>query len=222
MLSPWLKMNIGRSATTYKQSQSELLQLPRELPTQVWELVLTVNKPRVELVWPALADRSNYRPSVLSLLETCRAIRDEAGTIFYATNHLVLRCRGHMHAPRFCQFLTVRQREVIQSITICVMKASFALVILEDLSLLPNLRKLRLERRTRPDSADIENWTMELDRLQAKLENIKALRVFEIHNAKPKLASCLGEEIVARQLESVDRALLKAMRRKNQRNMRLG
>lgn len=69
-----------------------LTKLPIELRTSIWELALRVPSTNAddnhELVW--LTPDQRPRPSVLSLLLTCRQINHEAADIFYRVNRLAI------------------------------------------------------------------------------------------------------------------------------------
>ncbi len=107
MLTPW---RFPRSSTIpNSQTGCGLFRLPPELRTFIFVLALTIpvdeGKP-VKLVQKHRAP--TQQPSVLSLLQTCRLVNDEAYGIFYAVNHLrflfldldpTRACIGHRRPP---------------------------------------------------------------------------------------------------------------------------
>jgi hypothetical protein len=79
------------------QTQCKLFALPAELRNEIYTLVLRVttdNDGRVKLS-PL---QHSTTPSVLSLLQTCRLVCDEAEGIFYNCNHVELYHR-HLYYP---------------------------------------------------------------------------------------------------------------------------
>jgi hypothetical protein len=81
------------------QTQCKLFALPAELRNEIYTLVLRVQPNNNDYgCIPISPLQNSTRPSVLSLLQTCRLICDEAEGIFYNCNHIEIYHR-HLYHP---------------------------------------------------------------------------------------------------------------------------
>jgi hypothetical protein len=160
-----------------RQDQCILFRLPAELRLRIYEQALSINSPTVHLKWYP----SNYlRPSILSILETCRRINAEAESIFYTINHFQYLTTRPRHATAFSQSLSPVRRNAIRRITISVSSGSEALSQIQELTLLSKLQTLRIERRLDVRYIDIGTWKLLAKQIKMELEKFSGLRELDI------------------------------------------
>ena len=87
------------------QAQCGLFSLPAELRNYIYTLVLTVQPNERGTISLTKTPTHPTIPTVLSILQTCRLIRDEAQGIFYSVHDLELRARFESPVWRPEQFL---------------------------------------------------------------------------------------------------------------------
>ncbi|KAH8812888.1 hypothetical protein F5884DRAFT_856179 [Xylogone sp. PMI_703] len=163
-----------------EQHQCKLFSLPAELRLRIYKQVLSIESPSVQLKWCPAKHRNSLRPSVLSILETCRRIYIEAEPIFYSVNHFQYPVETPRFATGFCKAINPNRRDAIRSLTIVVSSGSQALRIIEELIPLSKLQKLRIERRQSIRYLEIESWAVLAKQLKMELEKLSELRELEI------------------------------------------
>lgn len=152
------------------QAQSRLLALPAELRTRIYELVLSQPpNPKGRITIRHDDERvpcGKARPSVLSLLRTCRLVYQEAAGIFYAQNELELyRRENYFSDETFDHFVNSLSGSRLNSIwvmavqVICLPDAEILFDYFIDsgiLHTLPSLEKVIIRQR-------VERWDLEFD-----------------------------------------------------------
>ena len=124
----------------YPQLTSNFFTLSPELRNRIYHLVLHI--PGLQLVKSDQLPPS-APPSVLSLLQTCRQIRDEAQGIFYACNELRL-ARPHFD---FLRTLSLPRLKAISTVTILTTWFfEVATVLVKRCQLLPRLKTIKIQQ----------------------------------------------------------------------------
>ncbi|RFU33962.1 hypothetical protein B7463_g2384, partial [Scytalidium lignicola] len=164
----------------HEQHQCRLFSLPVELRLRIYEQVLSIESPSVQLKWYPANHRKNLRPSVLLILETCRRIYIEAEPIFYSINHFQYPVVTPRLATSFCKAINPNRRDAIRSLTIVASSGSKALCTIQELTLLSKLQKLRIERQQSIRYIEIESWVVLAKQMKMELENLSELRELEI------------------------------------------
>jgi hypothetical protein len=157
-----------------------LFSLPIELRLRIYEEVLFIESSEVRLKWYPANYRKKLRPSVLSILETCRRIHGEAESIFYSINQFQCPIETSSLAPGFFQSIGPIRRDAIRSLTVSVSSGSKALALIQDVTLLSKLQKLRIERQLCIRYIDIGTWVVLAKQLKTELKKLGELRELEI------------------------------------------
>lgn len=135
------------------QTQCRLLQLPPELRNEIWTLVMQCPRNNAEQFQQALlTTRHNaQRPSVLSLLLTCRFIQDEAYGIFYSCQFIEVSLQKEHWARGGLKHLSKTigpDRSVaIERLIITVDRAMEITMIFKHLRCLPRVKLAMIELR---------------------------------------------------------------------------
>ena len=195
----------NHTISIHKQHHCRLFSLPVELRLRIYELVLSIESPKVQLKWYP-ANRKPLRPSVLLILETCRRIYIEAEPIFYSINHFQYPLETPRLATSFCKAIGPKRRGAIRSLTIVASSGSKALSTIQELALLSKLQKLRIERQQSIRYIDMETWVVLAKQLKRELENLSELRELEIVTPET-ITPTEVEEHRMRRLDQIDALL---------------
>jgi hypothetical protein len=182
----------------HEQDLCELFTLPVELRLRIYEQVLSIESPKVQLNWIAASHRQNFQPSVLSILETCRRIYVEAEPIFYSINHFVYPNRWLRSVTGFSRTINPFRRNAVRSITISASSAGAALSMIEEVTLLSKLQKLRIERRYSIRYTDVGSWVVLAKQLKMELEKLSELQELEIFTPETVTPTPVEEQMVQR------------------------
>lgn len=172
-----------------EQTQSRLFTLPAELRVQIYELVVHIPQ-QAQIRWRS--PLSEWPPTVLSLLQTCRKMHTEAAEIFYAINKISYsllddevytintKLNDRLPNDRPTSFLAAigsRRRNAITSLTISPESGSLAIRMIEQLHLMPNLRSLHFQfPYYNPHSQGLYSWTGLAKELKSALGNMEHLQ----------------------------------------------
>ena len=138
------------------QTHSRLLQLTPELRNLIYDYVFTAAAPPTPIMLPShpaqhgtvinfVHNTSLKRllspppPSILSLLQTCRQIHDEASAIFYHINHLYMHCFG---LQKFSVTANLARLCLIRELTVVVDVGEAITAVLKKLRRATGLRVL--------------------------------------------------------------------------------
>lgn len=185
------------------QEQSPLFRLPPELRLQIYELILKIHSDN-DIVHTT--NNPTTRPSVLSILETCRVIDSEAAPIFYILNTL-----STSHPSSFLSSLGLRRRNAITRFAVTAFTAAELHISLKGLEPVSQLKSLHIVRKQSVRFTSVSEWRMMAPQLVAvigrfeKLEEVKVITP-EVRDATAR------EQADLQSLEEVDRRLCAAVR----------
>lgn len=100
------------------QTECKLFSIPAEIRNHIYYLVLTVKPEDSCRVSLTSIPAHSEQPTVLSILQTCRLVTDEAQAIFYNTNHIVLRERYDMPIADFVRRTSLKRLSGIRNLTV--------------------------------------------------------------------------------------------------------
>ncbi|OAQ61595.1 hypothetical protein VFPPC_09417 [Pochonia chlamydosporia 170] len=186
-----------------EQAQCILFRLPIELRLRIYEEVLRIKSPKVQLKWYPASHRTSPHLSVLSIIETCRRIHAEAEPIFYSINYIQYSVTTPRPSTSFFQTISPTRLESIRSLIISVSSGGEALHIIRELMPLTKLQKLMIERQQCVRYIDIQAWIVLAKQLKMELEKLSELQILDIITPEtPKQTP--EEEQRMRRLDQVD------------------
>lgn len=168
------------------QQQSRLLSLPAEIRNRIYHYVLAVNKSKhgEDNVAAVVHDTCFYRhdgPSVLSMLQTCKQLHNEAEAIFYTINWLELPPRG---IGLFTESISPTRLFAIRRIYIRGIEHAeyLATITLKRLCAMPQLHTLHLnfDLRDRPKGRRLVGTPAKDTGLYTQISKLSSLRHIEV------------------------------------------
>lgn len=202
----------NNAASLCQQDQCSIFSLPFELRLRIYEQVLLI-LPAVQLMWHPRNSDKTVRPSVLSILETCRRIYTEAESIFYSINHFQFPIKNSpTSTPDFCQTINPIRRDAIRSLTISIFSGSALLLHIQKLTSLTKLRKLHIERRFPVRYIDVRSWAIMVKHLKMELEKFGELQGLQIVTPVTELPTREEEKRIQR-LGEIDNQIQDVVRK---------
>ena len=166
------------------QTQCRLLALPPEIRNRIYDYTLYVATTDGKVTIDKRSSAKAY--SVLSLLQTCRQVNQEAEGMFYRINHLRSENLNRWsYPPNFWYGLGERRRESIRTLTVRIwmaIRGANGILVVPKIHLCTNLEALNLELDTEAAETIIlaerqGRGILQLQSSLASLKNLKGIRL---------------------------------------------
>ncbi|OTA38756.1 hypothetical protein BTJ68_01128 [Hortaea werneckii EXF-2000] len=195
-LSPWVE---SQDQASDQEASPLFAKLPTEIRIYIYELLFQ-SSASDKGVLVRRGPGYSRPPSVLSLLLTCRRIINEAETIFYATNRLIIA------DPAFITHLSLVRRKAVSRITILASSAAATFSLLEPLHRFPNLTSLWIARRCKVQFIDVSSWRMMAKQMVDTIHARRQLQEVKVINLPTDTLSP-DEEEMKMKLDEIDARL---------------